>query len=160
MRGSLTWEEILELLVLRGAADDIEREVGRAARSSRSYLGILEVDHSAVVSEEVDLLNPRDVVHAKALQRVLQPLVICHRSQHVSHHEKAGGRREEGGRKEADVETILSSRGRDLCGLVREESAIGCAVRAADRLLLSCGRPFSSSEPSPCRRFLPRPSTC
>eukprot|EP00964_Phaeocystis_antarctica_P031884 scaffold18040_cov63-Phaeocystis_antarctica.AAC.3 len=39
-------------------------------------LRVGEVDHRAVVLEEVDLLDGGDVVHAEPLQRVLQPLVI------------------------------------------------------------------------------------
>ena len=41
--------------------------------------GVLEVHHGAVVTEEVDLLDAGDVVHAEALQRVLKPLVIYQR---------------------------------------------------------------------------------
>jgi len=43
----------------------------------RLHLRVIEVDDGAVVLEEVNLLNGGDVVHAKAFQRVLQPLVIC-----------------------------------------------------------------------------------
>eukprot|EP00960_Hanusia_phi_P035455 751720-Hanusia_phi.AAC.1 len=41
------------------------------------HLGVLEVDDSAVVSEQIHLLDPGDVVHTQSLQCVLKSLVVC-----------------------------------------------------------------------------------
>ena len=49
---------------------------GERLKGGRRTLGVVEVDDGAIVLEEVDLLDRRDVVHAQALERVLQPFVV------------------------------------------------------------------------------------
>lgn len=50
----------------------------RTASSCVRTLGVGEVDEVAL-QEDVDLLDPRDRVHAQPLERVLQPLVVRRR---------------------------------------------------------------------------------
>mmetsp|Transcript_42671 Transcript_42671/g.112318 ORF Transcript_42671/g.112318 Transcript_42671/m.112318 type:complete len:227 (-) Transcript_42671:23-703(-) len=64
-------KQILQLLGLGVSTNDI-----RVRGNGRLHLGVVEVDNGAIVLEEVDLLNRRNVVHPKALEGVLQPLVI------------------------------------------------------------------------------------
>jgi len=63
-------EELLELLRLRGSADDI-----CVCRDGCLNFRVEEMDH-IVVLENVHFLDPRDRVHPEALECPLQPLVI------------------------------------------------------------------------------------
>mmetsp|Transcript_20571 Transcript_20571/g.42106 ORF Transcript_20571/g.42106 Transcript_20571/m.42106 type:complete len:204 (-) Transcript_20571:6-617(-) len=64
-------KKVLQLLVLGMTTHNVG-----VSRNRRLDLRVGEMDHRAVVLEEVDLLDGGDVVHSKPFQRVLQPLVV------------------------------------------------------------------------------------
>ena len=59
--------------IIQIAPDDI----GVCADGSLDLLRVLEMHNAAVVAEEVNLLDARDVVYTQALEGVLQALVVC-----------------------------------------------------------------------------------
>ena len=61
----------------RPRAKHLPDDIGVGADGRLDLLGVFEMHDAAVVAEEVNLLDARNVVHTQALQGILQALVIC-----------------------------------------------------------------------------------